>query len=148
MFKMLRKNRKGFTLIELIVVIAILGILALIAIPRLGGFTESAKIAADEQLEVQIKNAILIAVASGELKAGTYIVVNDNHNPGKFIITGTGVLGDNAPAKIGEVNNTVQLLINDKVDTSTGFQVNTQSRTYEVNSLGEVTVKNTPSAGN
>ena len=37
------KNRKGFTLIELIVVIAILGILALIAIPRIGGFTQQAE---------------------------------------------------------------------------------------------------------
>lgn len=36
------KNRKGFTLIELIVVIAILGILALIAIPRLMGFQDAA----------------------------------------------------------------------------------------------------------
>lgn len=36
------KNKKGFTLIELIVVIAILGILALIAIPRFTGFQESA----------------------------------------------------------------------------------------------------------
>lgn len=35
-------NRKGFTLIELIVVIAILAILALIAIPRFTGFQESA----------------------------------------------------------------------------------------------------------
>jgi len=35
-------NRKGFTLIELIVVIAILGILAVIAIPRLAGLQENA----------------------------------------------------------------------------------------------------------
>jgi prepilin-type N-terminal cleavage/methylation domain-containing protein len=37
-----RKNRKGFTLIELIVVIAILAILAAIAIPSFIGVTENA----------------------------------------------------------------------------------------------------------
>lgn len=37
------KNRKGFTIIELVVVIAILGILALIAIPSFGGIREKAK---------------------------------------------------------------------------------------------------------
>jgi type II secretion system protein G len=36
------KNRKGFTLIELIVVIAILGILAAILIPRFSGFQDRA----------------------------------------------------------------------------------------------------------
>ena len=37
------KNRKGFTLIELIVVIAILGILAAVLVPQLGGFTNKAR---------------------------------------------------------------------------------------------------------
>lgn len=44
----LRKNKKGFTLIELIVVIAILGILALIAIPAYSQYKTQAAIAADD----------------------------------------------------------------------------------------------------
>ena len=37
------KNRKGFTLVELVVVIAILGILAGLAIPRFMSATETAR---------------------------------------------------------------------------------------------------------
>ncbi len=40
--KRVLKNKKGFTLIELIVVIAILAILAAILIPRFSGFREKA----------------------------------------------------------------------------------------------------------
>lgn len=43
------KSKAGFTLMELIIVIVILGILALIAIPRLLGFVEQAKIACDKE---------------------------------------------------------------------------------------------------
>lgn len=50
-------NRKGFTLIELIIVIAILAILAVIAIPRLGGFTEQARQANDKEAAALAANA-------------------------------------------------------------------------------------------
>lgn len=39
------KNKKGFTLIEIMIVIAIIGILAIVLIPRIGAMRDSAKLA-------------------------------------------------------------------------------------------------------
>lgn len=43
MLKKLRKNQKGFTLVELVVVIAILAVLAALLVPRIMGNVDDAK---------------------------------------------------------------------------------------------------------
>jgi len=61
-------NKKGFTLVELIVVIAVLGILAGIAVPRYSGIQDRARTRADEANLKILNNAIEIYYAEN----GTY----------------------------------------------------------------------------
>ena len=56
MKKFLRRE-EGFTLIELLVVVAVLGILAALAIPRLTGVTDKARLAEAEQAIGSLKTA-------------------------------------------------------------------------------------------
>jgi len=70
-----RHNKKGFTLIELIIVIAILAILSAVAIPRLGGFTDKAKVSADKATFATLGSAIAIGVANGDIIASEVVTI-------------------------------------------------------------------------
>ena len=56
-FRKMLVDNKGFTLIELLVVIAVLGILAAIAIPRLTGVTDKARLSEGKSIMGTLTNA-------------------------------------------------------------------------------------------
>ena len=81
-----KRNKKGFTLIELVIVIAILGILIAIAVPRLSGFRDSAAKRADEASAETIEKAANLYVATYGDK-GEDILVSKRENPESFVET-------------------------------------------------------------
>ncbi len=56
----MRKNNRGFTLVELIIVIAILAIIMLIAIPNFSGIQQRMQVRADKATSAQIGKAVRI----------------------------------------------------------------------------------------
>ncbi len=69
--KMLRKSRKGFTLIELMIVVAIIGILAAIAIPKFADLIRKSKEGATKGNIGSVRSALSIYYGENE---GTYPV--------------------------------------------------------------------------
>jgi len=67
------KNRKGFTLVELIVVIAVLGIIMAIAVPRYLGVQAAAKIEADKTTIGTIAKAAELYFLQEKITATTTI---------------------------------------------------------------------------
>ena len=58
-----KKNRKGFTIVELVIVIAVIGILATVLVPTFGTVITDAKVKADLQ---GAKNAYTQAMITGQ----------------------------------------------------------------------------------
>ena len=73
-------NHEGFTLVELIIVIAILAILSTGAIAGYSVYIKQANMTADEALAAEIQNALILAMYSGELTPGDYVVIQFGDN--------------------------------------------------------------------
>lgn len=87
--KQLKENKKGFTLIEMIVVIAIIGILAAILVPSMSGYLKTARDSKKEANARTVYTAAQAAVTSLEgtekaVASTTHSMPADNTNDALF----------------------------------------------------------------
>ena len=90
-FKMKKRLKKGFTLVELVVVIAIIAILSAVSVAGYFGFTTNARETATKQEAKDIANLILVVAADEE----TTGVTNDGT---KVTLTYTATEGSTTDA--------------------------------------------------
>lgn len=75
---MKKMNKKGFTIVELVIVIAVIAILAAVLIPTFSGVVAKAQeSAALQELAAAYKEAFALAIADGEIAANEAVTVND-----------------------------------------------------------------------
>jgi len=127
MFKSIKKNQKGFTLVELVIVIAILAILAALLVPRIMGNVDTAR------RSTALANARTLA--SEITTHNALIKVNG---------TGTPI-----PASLPTAGTTVTLQSTTPGTTTTYYDgsygaLPTSLATVVVDSAGNATVDDTP----
>ena len=61
-----RNNKKGFTIVELVIVIAVIAILAGVLIPTFAGIVKKANLSADQQAVRQMNTALAAETANAK----------------------------------------------------------------------------------
>ena len=75
------KNKKGFTIVELVIVIAVIAILAAVLIPTFSGVIEKAQKSAAEQNAANLYKEYIASLGADEIDEAvkaTYVVEDDN----------------------------------------------------------------------
>ncbi len=123
---MKRNNKKGFTIIELVVVIAVIAILAAVLIPTFSSIIKKANISADEQAVYQMNTALSIYTAeNGKPKTALDV---------KKALAENGINADTlVPVTQGyafywdNTNNKIVLVGKDKATAQTGWELLTST---------------------
>ena len=120
-------NRKGFTLLELVIVVIVLGVLASVALPKYTSFVERAKAAEAVAAIGSIKTAELAYAAANT--SGTYLPCTATTDIAANLgvnVSGSGIWNYG----VGTTNNTQFIITANRVGG--GYAGNTVILTYNV----------------
>lgn len=117
MLKKMKNNKKGFTLVELIVVLVILAILAALLIPALTGYIDKAK---NKSIVAETRQVVMAAQTLVDEKYGTVDVGANVKVEGVSGVTGNYDVTKKDITDLAEVKGTIvsiSLTTDKKIDT-------------------------------
>ena len=133
--KKMRKNNKGFSLVELIVVIAIMAILAVTLAPRLSQYVEKSRKAADGEvvnaimtatrlgvLEEDIQDAFNAALENGVVPGTVDLVADDYYATTDGVTFTKGTATDDFATQLQEIVGEFKLKSNE-TETATTIKI-------------------------
>lgn len=136
MFKKL-KDKKGFTLVELIVVLVILAILAALLVPALTGYIDKAK---EKSIEAKTRNIVmatqtLIDEKYGTVNLGTTLVADVEIGTATSVANGKFTIAAGDIKNLAEVNVTAATVtgVTINIDPDAGALAKVKTLTYEEN---------------
>ena len=136
---MKRNNKKGFTIVELVIVIAVIAILAAVLIPNLSRLVDKAnKSARLQEVESALK-VMLMTQTDGALDDGTVFVYDDKY----YYVYTNGQLEEKAETETVTTDGKVLFENQGKDTTGTFTETGSDTTTYEysgVSDLGKVKV--------
>lgn len=115
----MKKNNKGFTLVELIVVIAILGVLMAVLVPQYIQYVEKSRIGTDESTIGEIAHVMELASSGNETLTGVACTVNIE------VESKTGTITVTTPADDGDddaAHDAMLAEITDVIGSSVAFK--------------------------
>lgn len=119
--KKIKKNNKGFSLVELIVVVAIMAVLMGVLAPQFLRYVEKSRLQRDNSAIAEIANAVKIAMADETINANT---------PEAYITSTSQVFNFPASVKKTAADALTPNSLGDELKISIGDSVTLQSNKY------------------
>ena len=143
-------NKKGFTIVELVIVVAVIAILAAVLIPTFSGIIRKANVSKDNQLIAHLNTALAADVNGDKTMAGAIAAAEEfGYDVGKINAKANGneILWDSVANVFCYLNDGVVEYVSDVENKGTGAQlwvikstIDTVYSTYLINNT-DATVK-------